>query len=179
MLPLGAESKQKAPTVQVSAHAEADLQAFLDRDVSHKAAKQAHEPVPALAPQLRDSQHKAESAAPVWHSNTELTHAKPTSQCAAGPVPASPHAQATAAYDSQQHFVDVLRQLEARKAELQKAVSLPAAALPDAAASAPALHGHGASQLAQQGATGSVAAGKRAAGAALNPGPGQKRLRLV
>ena len=165
--------------MQVCSEAEAKLQAFLS---GGEQAQATPDRAASRTPRLLTSQDKHGSLAPTGTTNSVKAPSKTAAQRAGGPVSAPPRGQAAAAYHSQQHFVDVLRQLEARKAELQQQVGQhTATALPTASphASAPTPCGGGAAKGSGQGVPATDTTGKRSADAGSAPDKGQKRQKLV
>eukprot|EP00892_Ulva_mutabilis_P006286 jgi/Ulvmu1/4029/UM019_0006.1 len=161
-----------------NASSDAELQVCLDREQPAELAAQ--EPAPSLTPQQRSTQVNTGIIAPARSPNAGVSLCQPHPQLADLPLPASPHGQTALAYDSQKHFVDVLRQLEARKAELRGNSEAPHTWSPDeAAACAPTAHGGGPSQETAQHMAGAASPGKRSASTAMTTGQGQKQLRLA
>lgn len=160
--------------MQVSSAAEANLKAFLGRTTDGPVGasvlvtpERQHAPpeLPAtVAPEIACAAHHTTDQAPAQLPNP--------------PKSAPPHGQPAAVYESQQHFVDVLRQLEARKAELQQQACHMRPTSPTVTpASASKANGH--SPHSREGVTRPTAKPKRLPAGASAPAQDSKRLRLV
>lgn len=148
------------PVVQVSSAAEENLKSFLSRQAHTPAERglvtpEAHQ---GHAPRVDPA-----TVAPIaTATSTNPTLGKtPLQLPPPPPKSAPPQGQAAALYESQQHFVDVLRQLEARKAELRQQTRHQG----DPAALAPLATQNGAAaiQVAANGAPAPTVKSKRSA----------------
>ena len=122
------------------------------------------------------------SAAQAQKSNSVRAISSVIAQHNAVPVSVPSHGHAARVFSSQQHFVDVLRQLEARKAQLQQQADLQIPAAPPTAMAhtlAPSTSDAGAKTSSGQGLKAAGAVAKCSANAASDPLPRIKRQKVV